>query len=373
MNTHPWRLKKSQALIQKRGTTMKKRALSLLLSLSLIFSLVIPAMVTTASAAYSPGIFQGSSWYGRYTGWKNSESNHIERYMNMTISSCDDQGKISGNAYVTTVPGQSDSSWIKYEFKGQIDLNTGDFTMQGTKKLSSGGSTNWNFAKFTGTYGSSNIIGLCDGDPSRNFSFGLVSGWAKDEVTEADSLGLIPDTLYGKDLSQPVTRAEFCAVALQLYENLSESEVPYTPAPFTDIAGDPDADSIARAAALDITVGTGPTTFSPGLNITREQLVTMLTRTVKKYLYPTWTYNTDAGYPMDISGVSPYADDQDISDYARESVYYLSKLGVVSGIGDNTFAPKAITSAQQAAGYATATREQALLIAVRLHNSSDKF
>lgn len=352
---------------------MKKRALSLLLSLTLIFSLVIPAMVTTAAAAYSPGIFQGSSWYGRYTGWKDSEANPIERYMNMTISSCDAQGNISGTAYVTTVPGQDDSAWIKYEFKGKIDLSTGDFTMMGTKKLSSDGSSNWNFAEFTGTYGSSNIVGICDGSPKRNFSFGLVSGWAKDEVTQADSLGLIPDTLYGKDLSQPITRAEFCAVALQLYENLTESEVPYAPSPFTDIAGDPDADSIARAASLDITVGTSPTTFSPSWNISREQLVTMLTRTVKKYLYPDWTYYTDASYPVDVSGVKSYADDKDISDYARESVYYLSKLGVVGGIGNNTFAPKAITSAQQAAGYATATREQALLIAVRLHNSSDKF
>ena len=79
-----------------------------------------------------------------------------------------------------------------------------------------------------------------------------------------------------------------------------------------------------------------------------------------------WTYYTDASYPVDVSGVKAYADDKDISDYARESVYYLSKLGVVGGIGNNTFAPKAITSAQQAAGYATATREQALAIAVRM-------
>lgn len=350
---------------------MKKKLLSLLLSLTLLFTLAIPCLTPTASAAYSPGIFAGSSWYGRYTGWKDSETNPIERYMNMTIAACDAYGNISGTAYVTTVPGQNDSAWIKYEFKGTIDLNTGAFTMQGTKKLSSDGSTNWNFAKFTGTYSSSNIVGICDGSSTRTFSFGLVSGWAKDEVTMADSLGLIPDTLYGKDLSQPITRAEFCAVALQLYENLAKTEVPYAPSPFTDIAGNPDANSIARAAALNTTVGTSPTTFSPQENISREQLVTMLTRTVKKYLYPNWTFATDASYPLDITGVKAYADDKDISDYARESVYYLTKLGVVGGVGNNTFAPKAITSAQVATGYATATREQALLIAVRLYTNAE--
>lgn len=352
---------------------MKQRILSLLAGLTLLVTLVLPCVAPTASAAYSPAIFQGSSWYGRYTGWTGSEANPIERYMNMTIETCSSDGTITGTAYVTTVPGQNDSAWIRYLFRGTIDLSTGKFTMQGYRELSSGGGTNWGFAKFTGIYGSSNITGICDGNTTRTFSFGLVSGWAKDEVTQADSLGLIPDTLYGKDLSQPITRAEFCAVALQLYENLIQEEVPAATSPFTDIAGNADADSIARAAALNITVGTSPTTFSPDQNIFREQLAAMLTRTVKKYLYPSWTYTTDTSYPLDTTGVKAFADDKDISAYAKESVYYLAKLGVVNGVDATHFAPKATTAAQEAAGYATATREQALLIAVRLHNSSADF
>jgi len=38
----------------------------------------------------------------------------------------------------------------------------------------------------------------------------------------------------------------------------------------------------------------------------------------------------------------------------------------VGGVGDNKFAPRATTSAEEAIGYAQATREQALLIAVRM-------
>ena len=36
------------------------------------------------------------------------------------------------------------------------------------------------------------------------------------------------------------------------------------------------------------------------------------------------------------------------------------------GVGNNMFAPRAITTAEQAAGFATATREQALVIALRM-------
>ncbi len=40
--------------------------------------------------------------------------------------------------------------------------------------------------------------------------------------------------------------------------------------------------------------------------------------------------------------------------------------GIISGVGDNTFAPKAVTTEEQARNYASATREQALAIAVRM-------
>ena len=47
-------------------------------------------------------------------------------------------------------------------------------------------------------------------------------------------------------------------------------------------------------------------------------------------------------------------------------MYFMAANGIIQGVGSNMFAPRAATSAQQAAGYATATREQALAIAVRM-------
>lgn len=48
-------------------------------------------------------------------------------------------------------------------------------------------------------------------------------------------------------------------------------------------------------------------------------------------------------------GEIEFADSEDISDYARESVTALAASGVVNGTGDNRFAPKASATRAQAA------------------------
>ena len=60
----------------------------------------------------------------------------------------------------------------------------------------------------------------------------------------------------------------------------------------------------------------------------------------------------------------PFADDGDISAWARDSVYFMAANGVLNGVGDNRFAPKLVVSGEETLNHAT--REQAILIAVRL-------
>ena len=50
------------------------------------------------------------------------------------------------------------------------------------------------------------------------------SEWANEELEKADAMGLIPDCLEGEDLTQPITRAEFAAVAVKVYEALANGE-----------------------------------------------------------------------------------------------------------------------------------------------------
>ncbi|MBR5533762.1 MAG: S-layer homology domain-containing protein [Ruminiclostridium sp.] len=346
---------------------MKKRLLSLVMLLVLLCTMVVPAF-----GAYSPGSIAGTSWYGQYTGWHSSESNLVQRYMNMTIKTCDAYGNITGEAKVTTVAGQGvDMNWVNYQFKGTFDFYTGAFTMQGTKITSQSSNVNWNLAKFQGSLQGDNISGLVDGNSKRVFSFGLVSEWAKDEITDADFYGLIPETLQGKDLSKPVTRAEFSAIAVQLYETLTNQETYAYGSPFYDIYGHIDQKSIEKAYALNITVGVSDTEFAPDSKITREQLATMLCRAIKKYKFEDWTYATDDQYYLDTTGVKKFADDADISDYAKPSVYFMTKMGIIKGIDATHFAPKAVTAEQIAREYATATREQALVMSLRVYNLAE--
>ncbi|MDR1205452.1 MAG: S-layer homology domain-containing protein [Peptococcaceae bacterium] len=69
---------------------------------------------------------------------------------------------------------------------------------------------------------------------------------------------------------------------------------------------------------------------------------------------------------MNYTKPAAFADDKDISDWAKDSVYFMAANSIIGGTGNNMFSPKAVTDAQKAQGYAQATREQALAIAVRM-------
>ena len=193
------------------------------------------------------------------------------------------------------------------------------------------------------------------------------SDWAQAELAEADKLGLIPANLLTADLTQPITRAEFAAVSVKAYEALSgEKAVPAASNPFTDT----NDSEILKAYNLGITTGTSATTFEPDLLLNREQAATMLARVFKKVMIVGWEISRDAEYADLFIGQfvmpEPFADDEYISDWAKPSVYFMAANGIINGIGDNLFAPKATTDAEAAIGYAQATREQALAIATRM-------
>ncbi|MCL2153257.1 MAG: hypothetical protein FWH57_09940, partial [Oscillospiraceae bacterium] len=89
-------------------------------------------------------------------------------------------------------------------------------------------------------------------------------------------------------------------------------------------------------------------------------------RVFKRSTIPGWSFEADADYPMNYTRPEPFDDDADISDWARDSVYFMVANRIILGVGYNVFAPRAVTSVQQAAGYAIATREQAILLALRM-------
>ncbi len=189
------------------------------------------------------------------------------------------------------------------------------------------------------------------------------SDWAQEELARADELGLIPETLEGSDLTADITRAEFAAVAVKVYEALlGTPAIPAVINPFTDT----NDVEILKAYNIGAVNGTSATTYSPNDLLNREQAATMLTRVFKKVSIPNWTLATDSQFALSFEKPALFADDADISDWAKDSVYFMVANGIINGVGNNKFAPKNVTSADEANGYANATREQALIIAVRM-------
>ena len=195
------------------------------------------------------------------------------------------------------------------------------------------------------------------------------SEWANEELEKADAMGLIPDCLDGADLTADITRAEFAAVAVRLYENLSgETASAAQSNPFTD-TNDPD---VLLAYGTGLINGVSATTYEPDTLISREQLATLLTRVYKKYTMPGWTLAADGQFKLEYTAPAPFADDDKISGYAKESVYFMAANNIVGGIGGNRFAPRNTTEAETAIGYANATREAALIVAVRMMENLGK-
>ncbi len=190
------------------------------------------------------------------------------------------------------------------------------------------------------------------------------SNWAYEWMDKADKLDIIPDILLNQDMAKGITRKEFSALALRLYENLKGIKVDTDiENPFTDV-NDPD---VNKAYSLGIVSGVGNRLFAPDQTMTREQASTMLTRVYKAIYWEGWTLEGDGAYDrhvLDTEGVNKFSDDNLISGYARDSVYFMAKYDIIAGIENNNFGPA--PAAGRGADYGKATREQAFKIAVSM-------
>lgn len=191
---------------------------------------------------------------------------------------------------------------------------------------------------------------------SNEATLGLLShSWATTELKEAQANGLIPGILQGKDLTKPVTREEFCELAVLLYEEVSgQAAVAVSPNPFTDTTNP----QILKAAKLGITTGVTTTLFKPNDLITREQCAAMLFRAIKK-ITPNGNYS--------VTSATPFADQRLISSYALDAAKYMSLHAIIKGDDAGNFMPKATTAAQTAKGYGQATREAAIIMSNRTY------
>ncbi|MBQ7668948.1 MAG: S-layer homology domain-containing protein [Clostridia bacterium] len=156
--------------------------------------------------------------------------------------------------------------------------------------------------------------------------FTNVSEWAKTTVIQANSKNLIPKAVESKDFTKPITRAEFAACTVKLYEKLVGEEVQKVDInPFTDV----DDEYVLKAYSIGITQGTSKTTFTPNAEITREQMATMIVNVFKKL-------GNDVD--TDFEDVK-FADDNEMHEWGKQGIYFLAKQGIISGVGGNKYNP----------------------------------
>lgn len=168
------------------------------------------------------------------------------------------------------------------------------------------------------------------------------SGWAAESVNAAISAGLVPDELCGA-YTQPITRAEFCALAVAMYESASGEEISGR-TQFSDT----DDVNVQKMASLGVVNGVDADKglFDPTGKLTREQAAVILARLAAAM-----------GNPLPDSTVD-FSDSGSISSWAIEAVGQVKSIGVMSGVGGGKFAPKS-----------EYTREQSIITVKRLDDA----
>jgi hypothetical protein len=162
--------------------------------------------------------------------------------------------------------------------------------------------------------------------------------WAEADVTTAIGAGLVPQSLQSK-YTQATTRAEFCALAVTLYEKVTGKEITDR-STFTDTTDV----NVEKAAAIDVVTGVGNNRFDPNASLTREQAATMLARLANAIGKP---------FPMI---ASTFADTGSVSSWALTAVGQVQAAKIMGGTGSNMFSPKN-----------PYTREQSIVTILRLY------
>ena len=178
-------------------------------------------------------------------------------------------------------------------------------------------------------------------EESEEYTWSKASEWAEPELKEASKQNLIPEIFDEANLTKNITRKEFAHTVVKMYEKITgQKAVPIAKNPFTDTKDK----EVLKAYNIGITNGTSNTTFSPDALITREQMATMMTRALTKA-------GKDTSRP---ASAKLFADDSEFSEYAKDSIYYMSSIEIIKGVGENKFNAKG-----------NASREQALAISIR--------
>lgn len=159
--------------------------------------------------------------------------------------------------------------------------------------------------------------------------------WAKESVKSLCQIGIVSEAEKFRPMDN-VTREEFVKMLVQLAGLQLGNKNP----DFTDVVGTEwFAPYLGSAQGAGIVNGMDDGSFGVGSFITRQDMVVMAKRTVE-YMNKTLATNVNE---------VEFADSDNISEYAKDAVRVMQKAGVVSGMGNGRFEPRAFANRAQAA------------------------
>ena len=156
-----------------------------------------------------------------------------------------------------------------------------------------------------------------------------VSDWSKDIVTKAIDANIVPKASLGIDYTKAITRAQFCAIATQLYETVTGKTL--TASGSFDDTNDT---NVLKMASIGVINGYGNGKFGPDDKLTRAQAATILTR-------------LSEALGKDMTEGNPQFTDIAANHWARTFVNKCYKAGIMLGTSDTTFSPNASYTIEQ--------------------------
>ena len=169
--------------------------------------------------------------------------------------------------------------------------------------------------------------------PDETVMFSDIDGveWAREAIEKLCEANVITGTGDGKfEPDREVTREEF----VKMLVNAMGFDVTDGNTGFADVENGAWYENYIKTAVDNgIVSGISENEFGVGEKITRQDMALMIFRALK----------------LEENEDSEFADDADISDYAKTAVYAVKNAGIISGMGDNMFLPKAFATRAQAA------------------------
>ncbi len=161
------------------------------------------------------------------------------------------------------------------------------------------------------------------------------SRWSAEDIAYAVEKGYMNGT--GDGLFSPAGAMTRAMVVTVLWRRENSPKVKYSPE-FTDV---PEkayyTSAVIWAKNAGIVNGTSKTEFSPSADVTREQLAAMLMRYTSFLHYST----------RDRADLSGFADSGKVSSYAKDSMAWAVKIGLITGTDATTLSPGSKASREQ--------------------------